>query len=529
MPKEKKQTFMQGIITLMFSQILVKILGLGYKLYLTNKQGFGDVGNAIYSSSFQIYALFLTISSVGVPNAVSKLISEKYSIGDERGAKRIFKVAFAMFSIIGFCSSIILYIFAEYIAKRILEIPETAITLRILAPSIFFVSVISVLRGYFNAKENMKPTANSQIIEQFAKSVLTILIVEFIYFSFGTKNNTEIMVAGVGVAVVISSIVSLVYLINYYKKEQIIKKIRSNTEQERIITIIKKIITVSAPITISVILGTINKNIDSFTVVRGLKQFMTIEEAKTQYGILSGKVETLITLPMSLNVALTTSLIPAIAAAKSKNSLKSVENKILFSIILTVIIGMPSSVGMILYAQQILNLLFPNASSGAFIYQISSISIVFILLNQTITGMLQGLGKQFVPVISLLIGVIVKLMVNLILVRINPNQFLLGGVAGAATGTLLCYISSLLISSILLKNNLNMKIKDKTVFVKIIIATFCMALCSKITFVLFLRITSEKMSTIIAIFMAVIIYVFEIIKMKIIDIRELNFKKNSIN
>ena len=89
-----KQGFIQGIVALIFSQVLIKLLGLIYKLYLTNKSGFGDTGNAIYSSGFQIYALLLTLSSIGVPNAVAKMISEKVSIGDHKGAYRIFKVSF---------------------------------------------------------------------------------------------------------------------------------------------------------------------------------------------------------------------------------------------------------------------------------------------------------------------------------------------------------------------------------------------------------------------------------------------------
>ena len=163
MTQRKKQSFVQGIITLMFSQIIIKILGLIYKLYLTNKTGFGDIGNAICSSGFQIYALLLTISSIGVPNAVAKLTSEKFSVGDEYGANRILKIAFSMFTIIG------------YIANNILQIPEAEMTLLVLAPSIFFESIISVFRGFFNAKENMKPTANSQSIEQVSKTILTIL------------------------------------------------------------------------------------------------------------------------------------------------------------------------------------------------------------------------------------------------------------------------------------------------------------------------------------------------------------------
>ena len=190
MSKEKKQSFMQGIITLMFSQVLIKILGLFYKLYLTNKNGFGDAGNAIYNSGFQIYALLLTISSIGVPNAVAKLISEKLSVGDNRGAQKIFKVAFAFFSVVGFTGSALLFCGSDFIANVWLQIPEAKLTLIILAPSIFFVSLISVLRGYFNGHENMKPMAQSQTIEQFTKTICTVAIVELICFFMGNKDTT---------------------------------------------------------------------------------------------------------------------------------------------------------------------------------------------------------------------------------------------------------------------------------------------------------------------------------------------------
>lgn len=97
----KKEGFMQGVLTLMFSQILIKILGLVYTLYLTNRDGFGDKGNGICASGYQIYALLLTISSIGVPSAISKLVSERVAVGDNKGAHRIFKIAFATFALIG--------------------------------------------------------------------------------------------------------------------------------------------------------------------------------------------------------------------------------------------------------------------------------------------------------------------------------------------------------------------------------------------------------------------------------------------
>ena len=123
--KKKKETIAKGIIALLFSQVLIKIIGLAYKLYLTNKEGFGDGGNAIYSAGFQIYALLLTFSSTGVPNAIAKLVSERVAIGDNKGAHRIFKIAFFTFAFFGLIGTTLLFLGAKTIAVNFLEIPDT--------------------------------------------------------------------------------------------------------------------------------------------------------------------------------------------------------------------------------------------------------------------------------------------------------------------------------------------------------------------------------------------------------------------
>ena len=107
--KKQKGNIAKGIIALLFSQVLIKIIGLAYKLYLTNKSGFGDAGNAIYSSGFQIYALLLTFSSTGVPNAIAKMVSERVAIGDNIGAHRIFKIAFYTFAFFGLVGTVLLF------------------------------------------------------------------------------------------------------------------------------------------------------------------------------------------------------------------------------------------------------------------------------------------------------------------------------------------------------------------------------------------------------------------------------------
>ena len=524
MQKNRKQSFMQGIMTLMFSQVLIKILGLIYKLYLTNKKGFGDAGNAIYNSGFQIYALLLTISSIGVPNAVAKLISEKLSIGDTGGAQKIFKVTFAFFSLIGFLGALLLFCSSKFIANVWLQIPEAQLTLMILAPSIFFVSLISVLRGYFNGYENMRPMAESQAIEQFSKTILTVAIVEVICFIMGYQGTTGIMAAGANLATTLATFISFIYLYLLYRKNVKYDNTKEGGKHYRnvkTIEIVKKIIVIAMPLTFSAILGSLNKNIDSVTVVRGLKTFMSEEQAKIQYGILSGKIDTLVTFPLSFNIAFATALVPAISAAKARGDNKSIEKRISFSILVTILIGLPCSVGMMIFAKPILEMLFPNASSGEFIYQISSISIFFITIEQTVNGALQGLGKLKAPVISLSIGVFIKLILNLILVKINPEKFVFGGIAGAAIATVICHMISMTISLIILKKNIKFKFTVSKFVIKPIFATLSMGISSLYAYNLIKSIISKNIAILLAIIIAILVYVISLVVTKIFNKDEL--------
>ena len=401
--KNKKESFSQAVITLAISQILIKMLGLVYTLYLTNRESFGDRGNGILASGYQIYAMLLTISSIGVPNAISKLVSERVAIGDNKGAHRIFKIAFATFALIGAIGSLLLFFGAGVIAKKWLQIPEAEMTLVALAPAIFFVAIASVMRGYFNGRQSMKTTARSQTLEQIFKTLLTIIIVEIV--AMLSNVSTQWMAAGANLATTLATFLGFGYLNLYYKKQRKIIAVEIkqsiNYKRERVKTIIKKIIMVSAPIALTAILSSINKNIDSFTVVRSLKKIMPEDMATAQYGILGGKVDTLTNLPLAINVAFSTALVPAISAAKAKKDKKTIKEKTTFSLLVSILIALPCTVGMCIYSEQILNLLFPKANAGASILQISSLTMLFTILDQTINGALQGYGKLMVPTMSL--------------------------------------------------------------------------------------------------------------------------------
>ncbi len=507
---------MEGVIVLMFSQVVIKIVGLIYKLYLTNKEGFGDRGNAIYSSAFQIYALFLTVSSIGVPNAISKLVSSKLAVGDNKGAYRIFKIAFSMFGLIGFVGSTILFFGADYIANTYLQIPEAEITILALAPSVFLVSIESVLKGYFNGRENLSVTANSQSLEQVFKTLLTILIVNKI--ALISSNNTVLMAGAATLATTLATLFSLIYLYRYFikRKKEVWQEVISSTKHKKdsVIKIVKNILAVSIPIALCALFSATTKTVDALTVVRILRDIIGEEEATLQYGILSGKVDTLITLPFSFNIAFATALVPTISGAIAKKEMHTAKRRIEFSILVTILIGIPCTLCMSLFSKQILNLLFPNASSGEEMLRIASWTIIFVVLTQTINGALQGLGKVNTPVIAFAIGAIIKLIFNVLLIPII-------GIKGAIVSSILSHITSFIICFVSLKRNLDISFKTSKFLVKPWIASLIMVVCSYFIYVKLYLLVPQKILLIISLLIGIIVYVISIFILKILSEEEI--------
>ena len=531
----KKESFGRGVLALMSSQVFIKLLSFVYRRYLTNKDGFGDAGNAIYSAGYNIYALLLTLSSIGVPNAVSKMVSERVTLGDTKGAHRIFRVALATFAVIGMAGTLFL-LFGAKTLSSIMGMPEAEMVLVILSPSIFFVAICSVFRGFFNGQSKIKVTANSQTLEQIFKTVFTIVAVELVVVFSGL--NTSIMAAGATVATTLSTCLSFFYLYTYYKLHKrekitdVVFKGRSPISKKSVIQIAKAILWVSIPMSLSAILTSINRNIDSFTVVRLLQNGLTNlteEEAITQYGILSGKVELLTGLPLSFNVAFATALVPAIAAAGASKNMKNGVKKITFSLSTTVVIVLPCVVGMVVFADPILKLFSSKNSEGAFIMQICVLATIFTAMEQTINSALQGLGKIFVPATALTLGVLLKLILNLILVPIPTDVFLLGEAVGAAFATDVCHFVAFWIVFEVLQETIHKKISFTKLMFKPLLASGMMVVVSYGTLILLNSIIAPKLATIIALGVAGIVYILSILMLKVFsdeDIKMLPYGQN---
>ena len=221
-------------------------------------------------------------------------------------------------------------------------------------------------------------------------------------------------------------------------------------------------------------------------------------------------------MPLSINVAFATALVPAISAAKARKDKKTIVKKSSFSLLTSMLIALPCTVGMCIFAGPILNLLFPNASDGAVILQISSFTILFTVLDQTINAILQGYGKLRVPAIALGMGVITKLILNLILVP-NPEF----GVNGAAWGSVACHVVAFTITMAALRKVIKLNLTFKKFVIKPVLAVTMMGICSYFIYFVFSGIIGQKMATILAIVVAVIIYVLAVIALKIFSKEEI--------
>ena len=509
--KTKINDFSSGIISLIISQILIKVFGVIYNIYITNKTGFGDEGNAIYMSGYQIYALLLTVSSIGVPNAISKLISEKISLKDYTNSNRIFKLSLFLFAIVGLFGCISLFVFSGFISKEILEIPEAKLSLMVLSPAIFFVTLNSVIKGFFNGINKIKITAKSQFLEQLIKAFLTVFFVEII--GKISKNNTELMAASANLATTIATLISLIYMCIEYLKNTDKNKIGYNYKRERILVLIRRILKISVPMTLNAILSSLGKNIDSITVVRFLKKKLGEELAIKKYGIISSKIDILISMPLSFNSSIATAVIPEIAKNKSKNDLNGMIKKIEFSLLITLIISIPYAFGCLFFSKEILEILFPKANEGALLLQIASLGIVFSMLTQTINYILQGLGKNNIPMYASLVGVIVKIFSNIILIPIYGIYE-----KGAIIGNVFSSIVSFIIVYRELVKTIIFKKKIFILSIKPITLSIFMIVISKMVYkFLKMYILNIRICELISIGIAVIIYILGVFVMKMIQ------------
>lgn len=533
MNRSKSKSFVSNVIIILTAQIAVKLLGLIYRMVITNINGFGDVGNGYYSAGFQVYTLLLALSSVGIPSAVSKLISEKIAVGNCGGADSIFKTALFIFAGLGTVLSAGMFLFAGPIAKNLLNMAGAEKTIAALSPSVFFVCVSSVLRGYFSGINKMRIMSASQVIEQIFKSGLTVWFV-----ILAAKQSAEIMSAFANLATTAATLLAAVFLVFAYRfeKDNRLVSAKKNSKSD-FASAAGKILMIAVPISLCSVISAINRLIDTATVMRGIEAAFkncipahtgaaavinpTVQQLNAEAVRLSGllsKSDTLINLPLALNTALATVLVPSISKCCAEGNYTTAKKYINSSFLASVVLILPCAAGYVILAKPIYSLIYPAAPLGFELLQLGSISLVFTALNQTLTGALQGAGKVYVPTAALAAGCIVKLVSNIVLIRIPQIN-----ISGAVIGSALCQITVFIIEFCSLSKLLVGKISIKGAALKPLLCCAVMgaAACAVYNEGLFIS-KSNFVAVLASVLLSACVYGAGIIKLRVFSGSEIS-------
>lgn len=527
---ERTQTFMSRVLYILMSQVVIKLLGLVYRLVITNIEGFGNVGNGFYSTGYQIYTLLLAISSVGIPNAISKMVSERLAVGKYRQAKRIFHVALVLFGIIGAGVSFLMYFGANFIALTVIRLDGVQMTLQALAPSVFFVCISSVIRGYCLGHQDVKLSGTSQVLEQIFKSTLTIVFVLLMI-----TESAEIMSAAANFATTVSIVVSFLYILIYYRRNlEKLQAIRDKGPEEApddaehgFFRVAKSILWISIPISLSSTIAAFARVIDTATITRGITaafaggipgvegvptaEMLNLEVARLS-GMLS-KSDIITNLPLALNIAFATVLVPSIASALAKGNRQEASDRVSYSLLISTLLVLPCCMGLITLAQPIFDLIYPATNDGADLLQLAAIALIFTALDQTICGALQGVGKVFAPAIGLMCGATIKVILNTILIRIPSIN-----IYGAAFSSIICHLVAFSVCFYLLHRAIPLKIEPKKYVIKPILANLAMGVFSMLAYRLCLILTgSNGVSTLVSIALSAVFYGVMVVVLHILD------------
>lgn len=457
-----KSRLMSGAMVLAVSSVIAKVLGALYRIPLTNILGAEGMG--VYQLVFPIYALFLSLSTSGLPTALSRIVAEKKIKGEE--TKRLLIATAIMILIYCTAASFIIVVFSKYIAAMQGN-HDSRFGYFIIAPSIMFVGGIAVLRGWFQGNFNMVPTAVSNIIEQVVKLVAGLSLA-VLFLRFGVKWAVYGTLAGV----TLSELVALLYLlINFYAKERGSPKESLNPKKLDF----KMLRKVSLPISLVAIMLPLSQFSDSFLIVNMLKYSgISTSVATAQYGLLSGPVASLINLPIVVMLSLAIAIVPNIAAERVSHDLHGILRKSSLSIKMTYLIGIPFALFFLVFARPIFSLLYPNISSdeiklSVMMLSISSISIIFLSAMQVYSSLLQALDRTIQPLRNITIAVFLKIVASLFMTRYF-------GILGSAISNVFMAFVCYLLNTVSFRNYLGIDIKLIKNVSSILLASVIMAL-----------------------------------------------------
>ena len=421
--------FLKGTMILTISSIIVKVIGSLNWIILSRVLGGEGIG--LYQMGFPIYLMAITVSSAGVPVAISIITSEKLANKDYRGAKRVFNVSLRLLLVSGLIFSSALLFGADFlINQHIIRDARAYYSIIALAPAVFFVTFLASFRGYLQGWQIMTPTATSEVVEQLVR-VITMLVFADLFMPYGLAYAAGGASMGAGAG----AFCALLVLMWFYRrlKRRLHAEIEAQDDsipQESASHIIKRLLKLALPVSLTSLMLPIGANLDLLIVPQRLEVAgFDVRHATELFGYLTGMAVPLVNLATIFTAAMTISLVPSISESKALEHFDAIRDKIRLAFRVAMIITFPCNMGLFFLAEKVAALIY-NAPGAAGAIQTMSVGILFLGMHQISTGILQGLGKTAIPVINMILACVVKVVMSWWLTAI---PFL--GIKGASMAT----------------------------------------------------------------------------------------------
>ncbi len=512
--KSSNNFLVQGGL-LAFASILVRFIGLLYRIPLTNI--IGDEGMGYYSSAYLIYNIALLISSYSLPLAVSKLVASRIIKKQYKNSFRIFVIALVLGAIVGLIASLTVFFGADFFAVHILESPRTAIPLKVLSPTIFVFAIMGVLRGFFQGNSSMVQTSISQVIEQIFNALITLTAAYYLMKQYSLSIDAAAYgAAGATLGTLIGAISSLAFLLFVFALNWnfIRKKMRydSTNYVDSNSFVIKILIATIVPVILSQTVYQLSSVLDVsiFQNVMNGKGF--IEKERNEFvGIYSNKFLLLTQLPVSLASAMATAIVPSIVTSKANGMMMEVKNKISLGIKSSMMIAFPSTMGLIVLASPILQLLFQDSRDlPARMLQVGSIGVLFFTFSTITNGVLQGLDKMNIPFIHSSIALVIHEVILYFILKFTDL-----GIFALVIGNITFPLIICLLNWRYIKNLLEYKQEVRKTFVIPLVSSLIMGLCTLLSYKGIYSLTKRaSISTIVGIAVAISVYFAALILLK---------------
>ena len=421
--------FLKGTMILTISSIIVKVIGSLNWIILSRVLGGEGIG--LYQMGFPIYLMAITVSSAGVPVAISIITSEKLANKDYRGAKRVFNVSLRLLLVSGLIFSSALLFGADFlINQHIIRDARAYYSIIALAPAVFFVTFLASFRGYLQGWQIMTPTATSEVVEQLVR-VITMLVFADLFMPYGLAYAAGGASMGAGAG----AFCALLVLMWFYRclKRRLHEEIEAQDDsipEESAGHIIKRLLKLALPVSLTSLMLPIGANLDLLIVPQRLEAAgFDVRHATELFGYLTGMAVPLVNLATIFTAAMTISLVPSISESKALKRFDAIRDKIRLAFRVAMIITFPCFMGLFFLAEKVATLIY-NAPGAAGAIQTMSVGILFLGMHQISTGILQGLGKTAIPVINMILACLVKVVMSWWLTAI---PFL--GIKGASMAT----------------------------------------------------------------------------------------------